>query len=146
MVESVFAQLLDFDIGASKVAFVFLEELLIQLRELSKVGDLIILEVCMEIMDLLYETEHTSELFGSPQALAASVLVTAYFFLVPKQRWEFPLLPWVKFATSYDAAEIGELIQYVLLHVLGAEAFKSLSMTKQVKYHINNGWRKLWVT
>ncbi|XP_020595028.1 cyclin-J18-like [Phalaenopsis equestris] len=48
----------------------------------------------MEIMDLLYETEQTSMLFSSPHALSASILVAAYFFMVPKQQWEFPLLPW----------------------------------------------------
>ncbi|KAH0451714.1 hypothetical protein IEQ34_019013 [Dendrobium chrysotoxum] len=95
-----------FDIGASQIAFIFLEELLMQFRELSKVGSLVSLEVCMEIMDLLYETEQTSMLFSSPHALAASILVAAYFFMVPKQQWEFPLLPWgsvssTAFLTAY---------------------------------------------
>ncbi|XP_020582851.1 cyclin-J18-like isoform X2 [Phalaenopsis equestris] len=94
MAESAFLEVMQFDIGASQVAFIFLEELLVQFRELSKVGNLVSLEVCMEIMDLLYETEQTSMLFSSPHALSASILVAAYFFMVPKQQWEFPLLPW----------------------------------------------------
>ncbi|XP_020697221.1 cyclin-J18 isoform X2 [Dendrobium catenatum] len=95
MAERLFLEMTQFDIGASQVAFIFLEELLMQFRELSKVGSLVSLEVCMEIMDLLYEKEQTSMLFSSPHALAASILVAAYFFTVPKQQWEFPLLPWV---------------------------------------------------
>ncbi|XP_020582852.1 cyclin-J18-like isoform X3 [Phalaenopsis equestris] len=121
MAESAFLEVMQFDIGASQVAFIFLEELLVQFRELSKVGNLVSLEVCMEIMDLLYETEQTSMLFSSPHALSASILVAAYFFMVPKQQWEFPLLPWVKFATSYDEADIGALVHFILMHVLAAQ-------------------------
>ncbi|KAK8941815.1 Cyclin-J18-like [Platanthera guangdongensis] len=119
--ERVFLKVIQFDIGASKIVFIFLEELLIQFRELSRVGNLINLEVCMEVMDLLYETEHTSMFFHSPHALAASILVATYFFLAPRQQWEFPLLPWVKFVTSFEEADIGALVHYILLHVLAAE-------------------------
>ncbi|PWA60371.1 cyclin-J18 [Artemisia annua] len=52
------------------------------------------MEVCMDIMDLLYEKEETSTLYSSPHSLAASILVASYVISVPKQRWEFPLLPW----------------------------------------------------
>ncbi|PWA79131.1 hypothetical protein CTI12_AA207820 [Artemisia annua] len=45
-------------------------------------------------MDLLYEKEETSTLYSSPHSLAASILVASYVISVPKQRWEFPLLPW----------------------------------------------------
>lgn len=79
----------------------------------------------MEILDILYETEDTSLLFNSPCSLAASTLVcmlhsnctywkmlctkamldtscfnpfqvAAYAISVPKQTWEFPILPWGK--------------------------------------------------
>lgn len=77
----------------------------------------------MNVMDLLYETEETSMIYSSPHSLAASVLVctntalicsrqvlcpfgccldecltfaqvASYVLTVPKQQWEFPLLPW----------------------------------------------------
>ncbi|PKA62768.1 Cyclin-J18-like [Apostasia shenzhenica] len=99
--EMVFLEVLEFNIGASKVTFIFLEELLIQFRELSKLGELVSLELCMDITDLLYETGQTSILFSEPQALAASILVSAYFFSVPKQQWEFPLLPWGSFISNH---------------------------------------------
>jgi hypothetical protein len=44
-------------------------------REISKLGDLLDLDVCMDILDILYETEDTSLLFNSPCSLAASTLV-----------------------------------------------------------------------
>lgn len=80
----------------------------------------------MEILDILYETEDTSLLFNCPCSLAASTLVrmlhsnctylgkkhcskampntscfnpfqvAAYAISVPKQTWEFPILPWGK--------------------------------------------------
>nr|CAD1837371.1 unnamed protein product [Ananas comosus var. bracteatus] len=117
-------QVLGYDIGASNIAFVHLEDLLVQFRELSKLGELVALDVCMEIMDLLYETEDASLLFRAPYALAASTLVTAYVISVPKQRWEFPLLPWVKFVTSYDEEEIAEIVTRILTHVLQPEGIK----------------------
>ncbi|VAI07893.1 unnamed protein product [Triticum turgidum subsp. durum] len=54
------------------------------------------MDVCMEILDVLYETEDTSWLFDFPCPLAALTLVTAYVMSVPKQTWEFPILPWGK--------------------------------------------------
>jgi hypothetical protein len=44
-------------------------------REISKIGDLLNMDVCMEILDILYETEDSSWLFNSPCQLAASALV-----------------------------------------------------------------------
>ncbi|XP_038990299.1 cyclin-J18-like isoform X2 [Phoenix dactylifera] len=110
-----------FEIGASNIVFVFLEDLLIQFRELSMLGELLRSDVCMEIMDLLYETEDMSMLFSSPCSLAASILVTAYTISIPKQRWEFPLLPWVKFVTSYDEDDIRRIVSCILGHVLKPE-------------------------
>ena len=100
-------------------------------REVATVGDHLNIEVCMDIMDLLYEKEETSTLYSSPHSLAASILVCfslffiqismIYFYLirlsscflllqvasyvisVPKQRWEFPLLPCGKFPLLYPS-------------------------------------------
>ncbi|KAJ0987560.1 hypothetical protein J5N97_005916 [Dioscorea zingiberensis] len=119
--ELVFMEVFRFDIGASKVAYGFLEDLLIQFRELSRVGDLVSLDLCTHIMDLLYETEETSKLLLSPHSLAASVLVTAYLLSVPKQQWEFPVLPWVKSITSYEEQDIGEMVIKILKHILSPE-------------------------
>ncbi|RWR75119.1 cyclin-J18-like protein isoform X1 [Cinnamomum micranthum f. kanehirae] len=115
--ELVFMKVLGFEIGALNIAFIFLEDLLLQFRELSKVGDLVNFDACMNVMDLLYETEETSMIYSSPHSLAASVLVASYVLTVPKQQWEFPLLPWVKFVTSYGEEEIGELVKGILQHV-----------------------------
>eukprot|EP00261_Vitis_vinifera_P033982 XP_019075225.1 PREDICTED: cyclin-J18 isoform X3 [Vitis vinifera] len=93
--EVVLMQVLNFEIGASNIAFVFLEELLIQFKGIAKVGELVNFEACLDIMDLLYEKEETSVLFSSPCSLAASILVASYVITVPRQKWEFPVLPWV---------------------------------------------------
>ena len=44
-------------------------------REISKLGDLVNMDVCMEILDILYETEDTSWLLNFAYPLAASTLV-----------------------------------------------------------------------
>ncbi|XP_026387366.1 cyclin-J18-like isoform X5 [Papaver somniferum] len=97
-------QVLDFEIGASNVAYVFLEDFLIRLRKLARVGDLVKLEACMDIMDVLYETEETS--------------VASYVITVPKQEHEFPLLSWVKFVSSFKEEDTFELVRTILQHVL----------------------------
>uniref|UniRef100_A0A0E0CXN5 Cyclin N-terminal domain-containing protein n=1 Tax=Oryza meridionalis TaxID=40149 RepID=A0A0E0CXN5_9ORYZ len=115
--ELVFMEVVEYNIGSLNIAFTYLEELLVQFREISKIGDLLNMDVCMEILDILYETEDSSWLFNSPCQLAASALVTAYAISVPKQRWEFPILPWVKFTTSYDEEEIMKVALTILMHL-----------------------------
>ncbi|XP_038997288.1 cyclin-J18-like [Hibiscus syriacus] len=115
--EVVFLKVLNFEIGTSNVAFIFLEELFIQFKGVAKVGELVSFEACMDVMDLLYENEETSLLFSSPCSLAAAILVTSYVVTVPKQQWEFPVLPWVKFVTSYKEEDIGEKVKDILTHV-----------------------------
>lgn len=116
--ELVFLEVVEHNIGFSSICFIYLEELLMHFREISKIGELLDLDVCMEILDILYETEDTSLLFNSPCSLAASTLVAAYAISVPKQTWEFPILPWVRFATSYDEEEVMKIVLTILLHVL----------------------------
>ncbi|KAJ1298065.1 hypothetical protein BS78_01G424800 [Paspalum vaginatum] len=122
--ELVFLEVVEHNIGSSSIAFIYLEELLINFREISKLGDLLDMDVCMEILDILYETEDTSLLFNSPCSLAASALVAAYVISVPKQAWEFPVLPWVRFATSYDEEEIIKTVLTILVHVLKPDEIK----------------------
>ncbi|KAG8634819.1 hypothetical protein MANES_17G089333v8 [Manihot esculenta] len=116
----VFLQVLNYEIGAGNIAFVFLEELLAQFRGVAKNGELIDFEACMDIMDLLYEKEETSVLYSSPRTLAASTLVASYVITVPvpTQRWRFPVLPWVKFVTSFKEEDIVEIVRDILMHVL----------------------------
>ncbi|WVZ56153.1 hypothetical protein U9M48_006724 [Paspalum notatum var. saurae] len=122
--ELVFLEVVEHNIGSSSIAFIYLEELLINFREISKLGDLLDMDVCMEILDILYETEDTSLLFNSPCSLAASALVAAYVISVPKQAWEFPILPWARFATSYDEEEIIKIVLTILVHVLKPDEIK----------------------
>lgn len=116
--EVIFMQVLNFEIGTSDIVYRFLEDLLIQLKEVATVGDHLNIEVCMDIMDLLYEKEETSTLYSSPHSLAASILVASYVISVPKQRWEFPLLPWVKHGIACREEEIIDIVRDILKHVL----------------------------
>ncbi|KAJ0726716.1 putative cyclin [Helianthus annuus] len=116
--EVIFMQVLNFEIGTSDIVFRFLEDLLIQLKEVATIGDHMNLEVCMDIMDLLYEKEETTTLYTSSHSLAASILVASYVIMVPKQRWDFPVIPWVKYGMACTDEEIIQVVTYILKHVL----------------------------
>ncbi|XP_051121373.1 cyclin-J18-like isoform X10 [Andrographis paniculata] len=110
---------LKFGIGTSNTAFILLEELLSLLRVIARVGFHVKMEACMDIMDILYENEVTSVPYSSPQALSASILecVVAYVTTVPLAKWEFPILPWVKFVTSCKDEEIMKSVEAILKHI-----------------------------
>ncbi|XP_010513924.1 PREDICTED: cyclin-J18 isoform X1 [Camelina sativa] len=116
--ELVFLRVLKFDIGTLNIAYTLLEDLFIQFKEVSKVGELLNFEACMEMMDLLYEIEETSLLYQSSTSLAASILVSSYIITVPKQQYDFPILPWVKMVTNKEEKEVVELVGYILDHIL----------------------------
>ncbi|XP_071704470.1 cyclin-J18 [Rutidosis leptorrhynchoides] len=116
--EVIFMQVLNFEIGTSEIVYRVLEDLLIQLKEVATVGDHLKFEVGMDIMDLLYEKEETSALYSSPNSLAASIMVVLYVIMVPKQRWEFPVLPWVKYGMACKEKEIIKVVRDILKHVL----------------------------
>ncbi|KAL3502125.1 hypothetical protein ACH5RR_036574 [Cinchona calisaya] len=120
--ELVLMQVLEFRIGTLSIAFTYLEELLIQLKGVAQVGEYVKLDDCLDIMDLLYEKEETMVLYNSSCSLAASVLVAAYVITVPKQRWEFPVLPWVKFVTSCKEEDILNSVRNILRHVFEPQA------------------------
>lgn len=48
------------------------------IRVLARVGEHVNFEVCMDVLDLLYEKEATSVLYNSPCFLAASILACLY--------------------------------------------------------------------
>ncbi|KAH6771035.1 cyclin J18, partial [Perilla frutescens var. hirtella] len=109
-----FFKVLGYGIGMSNIAFVLVEELLVQFKAVAQVGEHVKFDACMEIMDLLYENEETSVLYSSPEALAASVVVVAYTITVPPQRWEFPVLPWGKSSSITNKASFYPLRHYYL--------------------------------
>lgn len=104
------------------IAFTHLEELLIQLKGVAQIGEYVKLGDCLDIMDILYEKEETMVLYNSPCSLAASVLVVAYVIMVPKQRWEFPILPWVKFVTLCEEEDILNSVRNILRQILEPQA------------------------
>nr|GMD26547.1 cyclin-J18 isoform X2 [Ipomoea batatas] len=65
---------LKFEIGVSNITYRFLEDLVIQLKDVARVGEHMNFEACMDIMDLLYEKEEFLDLFNTSNCLAASIL------------------------------------------------------------------------
>ncbi|KAI7991431.1 Serine/threonine-protein phosphatase 2A 65 kDa regulatory subunit A beta isoform [Camellia lanceoleosa] len=56
--------------------------ILYEFRGIATVGKLVNFEACTDIMDLLYEKDHTSALHNSPKYLAALMLACAFTFLI----------------------------------------------------------------
>ncbi|CAM8953331.1 unnamed protein product [Rhodiola kirilowii] len=90
--------------------------------EISKIGEMVNFEVCMDIMDLVYEK---GTRYSDPVIFAASILASAlalviasYLITVPKQRHEFPLLQWVVFIASFREDDVLELVEDILKLVL----------------------------
>ncbi|GAB2300442.1 hypothetical protein Dimus_034485 [Dionaea muscipula] len=117
--EVLLLQALNFDIGMSNTTFVFLEDLYARFREAAKAGECLSFDAAMDILDLLYEEEKVVFLLnGCPLAVAGAVLVASYAVTVPKQRSEFPLLPWLRFVTSCGEEEVLRLVEGILQHIV----------------------------
>ncbi|KAH7570809.1 hypothetical protein JRO89_XS05G0196800 [Xanthoceras sorbifolium] len=115
--EIVFMQVLDFEIGASNIALIFLEELLVQFKEVARAGELVSFEACMDLMDVLYEKEETLILYRSPHSLAASILACFFQIGVALNERELSLLDAVKFVTSCKEEDVVESVGDILKHV-----------------------------
>ncbi|XP_020525990.1 cyclin-J18 isoform X2 [Amborella trichopoda] len=115
--ELVFLKVLRFEIGAMNVTSVYMEEFLNEFREVAKKGEAVKFDVCMDILDLLYETADTSVLYHSPCFLAAATLVVAYVLSVPNQKSEFPMLSWVRSLTGCKEEDLGILVKDILQHI-----------------------------
>lgn len=115
--EMVFMQVLEFEIGTSNIAFVSLVELHDQLKVVARAEKHVDFDSCMDILELLYEKEVKSVLYSSPCSLAASVMVAAYVITVPAEECEFPILPWVKFATLCREEDILDSVREILKHI-----------------------------
>ncbi|CAM8947491.1 unnamed protein product [Rhodiola kirilowii] len=89
--------------------------------EISKIGEMVNFEVCMDIMDLVYEkgTRYSDPVIFAASILASALaLIASYLITVPKQRHEFPLLQWVVFIASFREDDVLELVEDILKLVL----------------------------
>ncbi|GMH18911.1 hypothetical protein Nepgr_020752 [Nepenthes gracilis] len=129
--EVLFMQVLNFEIGTSTTAFAFLEDLLTEFKKTARVGELVSFDAAMDILDLLYETDEVLDRsVGCSVALAAAIMVASYVITAPKQRPEFPALPWLKFVTSCREEEIAPIVREILQHVIAPSGRKSFSWAR----------------
>ncbi|CAM8947497.1 unnamed protein product [Rhodiola kirilowii] len=80
-------------------------------------GEMVNFEVCMDIMDLVYEkgTRYSDPVIFAASILASALaLIASYLITVPKQRHEFPLLQWVVFIASFREDDVLELVEDIL--------------------------------
>ncbi|XP_010692840.1 cyclin-J18 [Beta vulgaris subsp. vulgaris] len=119
--EIVFLRSLNFEVGTMKNStFLVLQELMMKLKEVAKVGEMVSFEACCDVMDLIYESDDISRMFvESPVYLAAGVLVAVYSMTVPKQRCEFPVVGWVNFVTGCREEDVVLVVKLILQHVVG---------------------------
>uniref|UniRef100_A0A803MQJ3 Uncharacterized protein n=1 Tax=Chenopodium quinoa TaxID=63459 RepID=A0A803MQJ3_CHEQI len=74
--------------------FLVIEELMMKLKEVAKVGEMVSIKVYCDVIDLMYENDEISRIFvESSVYLVAAV----YAMTMPKQRCEFSMVGWVNF-------------------------------------------------
>ncbi|XP_021732254.1 cyclin-J18-like [Chenopodium quinoa] len=117
--EILFLQSLSFEVGPMKNSvFLVIEELLMKLKEVAKIGEMVSFEVCCDVMDLMYESDKISRMFvESPVYLAAAIVVAVYAMTVPKQQCEFPVVGWVNFVSGCREEDVMWVVKLILQHV-----------------------------
>ncbi|XP_021771459.1 cyclin-J18-like [Chenopodium quinoa] len=94
--------------------FLVIEELMMKLRKVAKVGEMVSIEVCCDVIDLMYENDEISRMFvESPVYLMATV----YAMKVPKHRCEFPVVGWVNFESGCREEDVMWDVKLILQHV-----------------------------
>uniref|UniRef100_A0A803MXE9 Uncharacterized protein n=1 Tax=Chenopodium quinoa TaxID=63459 RepID=A0A803MXE9_CHEQI len=116
--EILFLQSLSFEVGPMKNSvFLVIEELLMKLKEVAKIGEMVSFEVCCDVMDLMYESDKISRMFvESPVYLAAAIVVAVYAMTVPKQQCEFPVVGWVNFVSGCREEDVMWVVKLILQH------------------------------
>ncbi|XP_057515964.1 cyclin-J18-like [Amaranthus tricolor] len=117
--EVVFLQTLNFEVGTLKnSAFLVVQELLMKLKEVARVGDLVSFDACCDVMDLIYVNDEISRLFEeSPVYSAAAILSSVYAITVPKQTCEFPVVSWMNFVTGCKEEDLMLIVKLIFHHV-----------------------------
>nr|GMD21812.1 cyclin-J18 isoform X1 [Ipomoea batatas] len=115
--ELLLMQVLKFEIGVSNITYRFLEDLVIQLKDVARVGEHMNFEACMDIMDLLYEKEDTKSQFASTERLRLVALDKKYMhvFLVDTLILVFNYA--VVLVTSCKEQDIVGRVRMILRHV-----------------------------
>ncbi|XP_074265295.1 cyclin-J18-like, partial [Silene latifolia] len=118
--EILFLQCVNFDIGTMKNSvFMTVEELLVRFKEVARVAEMVRVEVCIDVMDVLYESEAISRLFvEAPVCLAAAIVAASFVITVPKRSCEFPLVSWLRFATGCSEDDVLWIVELILEHIV----------------------------
>eukprot|EP01018_Ginkgo_biloba_P034901 Gb_03632 [translate_table: standard] len=106
------------DLYEGNILYLFLQDLLLQFRSIARAGKYLKLSVCLDILDIMYESEDLNVTFLSADVLAAAILSVAYVLTIPKGRSEFPLLPWLKLVTNCEDKDVRVLAERILMHIL----------------------------
>lgn len=119
----VLLQVLDFEIGTSRIGYVFVEDLIVRFKEIARVGECLSENVVTDVLDLMYEDERLGGVVMSglsPVLVAGAVLVVSYVVSVERKgaSEEFPVLAWVKFVTSCGEDEILGVVEGILRHIV----------------------------
>nr|GMD26360.1 cyclin-J18 isoform X1 [Ipomoea batatas] len=115
--ELLLMQVLKFEIGVSNITYRFLEDLVIQLKDVARVGEHMNFEACMDIMDLLYEKEEFLDLFNTSNCLAASILARYFLLHVSGSQHKIVITPNFVLVTSCKEQDIVGRVRIILRHV-----------------------------
>ncbi|CAI5987354.1 unnamed protein product [Closterium sp. NIES-65] len=108
---------INFEIETGRSCPSALEDLLRELRRVSRVGDFIKLSTCFTIYTLMHSDSKLRQHL-SRAALPASIIVVAYLISVPKKQALFPVLQWVCAMNNQDQDEIHGFTRLILQAIL----------------------------
>ncbi|CAI5492907.1 unnamed protein product [Closterium sp. Naga37s-1] len=108
---------INFEIETGRSCPSVLEDLLRELRRVSRVGDFIKLSTCFTIYTLMHSDSKLRQHL-SRAALPASIIVVAYLISVPKKQALFPVLQWVCAMNNQDQDEIHGVTRLILQAIL----------------------------
>ncbi|KAH9299743.1 hypothetical protein KI387_031425, partial [Taxus chinensis] len=114
-----FMKAIDFNLGSQSILFLRLEDLLIQFRNTAVAAKDLKPSVCLDILDIMYESEDLQAAFLSTDNVSpAAILAMAYILTVPTGWSEFPLVPWIKIVCECEEKYVKTLCERILKHVL----------------------------
>ncbi|XP_057860699.2 cyclin-J18 isoform X2 [Cryptomeria japonica] len=108
-----------FNLRTGNIIFMCLEDLLIQFRNTAVSAKDLKSSVCLDVLDIMYESEDLCSTFLSTDIVAAAaILVVAYILTVPRGRSEFPMIPWLKIVCRCEEEDIETLCERILMSIL----------------------------
>ncbi|BBN14662.1 hypothetical protein MPTK1_6g13410 [Marchantia polymorpha subsp. ruderalis] len=114
--ERLVLEAINYDITCGPTVYSLLQILLVNLRNVTILGDFITSKACEYLLDIVYDCR--SVLKTPKPIVAAAVLAVGYIVCVPLEENNFPLLHWLTKTTNAHASHIERVVSILLSYVM----------------------------